>query len=121
MFYDPSSSLTEGLLMSFQQGGGWVDEEEERSVAPDALTPTLTNYYCGVNNKEEVKTEAPWMQMSQFVVFSPQRQGEKKKKRRKDSIGDNNVPHLSPAKLCPHSVWRHGERHLLLAWTHYVR
>lgn len=29
MFYDPSSSLTDGLLMSFQQGGGWVDEEEE--------------------------------------------------------------------------------------------
>lgn len=26
-FYDPSSSLTAGLLMSFQQGGGWVDEE----------------------------------------------------------------------------------------------
>lgn len=24
-FYDPSSSLTAGLLMSFQQGGGWVD------------------------------------------------------------------------------------------------
>lgn len=27
-FYDPSSSLTAGLLMSLQQGGGWIDEEK---------------------------------------------------------------------------------------------
>lgn len=27
-FYDPSSSLTAGLLMSLQQGGGCIDEEK---------------------------------------------------------------------------------------------
>ncbi len=82
--------------MSFQQGGGWVDEEEEWGwmvegvwgggvIAPDAHTPTPTNYHCVIENKEEVKTEAPRIQMSQFVRFSPQRQ---KKTRREDSTGD---------------------------------
>lgn len=44
-FYDRSSSLTAGL-MSFQQGGGLVDEERggQEVIAPDAHTPTLTNY-----------------------------------------------------------------------------
>lgn len=41
--------------MSFQQGGGWVDEEEwgwmvdvggGGVIAPDAHTPTPTNYHC---------------------------------------------------------------------------
>lgn len=45
-----------------------------RGVAPDAHTPTPTNYHCVIENQEEVKTEAPWTQMSQFVRFSPQRQ-----------------------------------------------
>lgn len=51
--------------MSFQQGGGWEDEEEEWGliwgggvIAPDAHTPTITNYHCVMVNKEEVKTEA---------------------------------------------------------------
>lgn len=54
--------------------GGWEDEEEEwglifflrgggvwgwRVIAPDAHTPTITNYHCVMANKEEVKTEAP--------------------------------------------------------------
>ena len=76
--------------MSFQQGGGWVDEEEwvwmcvcvcvcvcgvgGGVIAPDAHTPTPTNYHCVIENKEEVKTEAPRTQMSQFVRFCPQRQ-----------------------------------------------
>lgn len=76
--------------MSFQQGGGWVDEEEEwgwmvqgvcvwgGGIAPDAHTPTPTNYHCVIENKEEVKTEAPRIQMSQFVGFSPQRQKKNK-------------------------------------------
>lgn len=66
--------------MSFQQGGGWVDEGVGCGVcvggviAPDAPTPTPTNYHCAVENKEEVETEAPRTQMSQFVRFPPQRQ-----------------------------------------------
>lgn len=64
--------------MSFQQGGGWVNEEEwgwmvegvmcGGVIAPDAHTPTTTNYHC-VLQKEEVKTEAPQTQMSQFCPF----------------------------------------------------
>lgn len=94
-FYDPSSSLTAGLLMSFQQGGGWVVEEEEWGwmvdgeggvIAPDAHTPTPTNYHCVIENKEEVKTEAHRTQISQFVCFSPQRR--EKEGGREDSTGD---------------------------------
>lgn len=53
--------------MSFQQGGGGVDEEElgwmvevwgGGVIAPDVHTPTPTNYHCVIENKEEVKTEA---------------------------------------------------------------
>lgn len=47
-------------------------------IAPDAHTPTPTNYHCVIENKEEVKTEAPRIQMSQFVGFSPQRQKKNK-------------------------------------------
>lgn len=46
-------------------------------IAPDAHTPTPTNYHCVIENKVEVKTEAPQTQMSQFVRFSPQRQKKK--------------------------------------------
>lgn len=28
-------------------------------IAPDAHTPTITNYHCVMVNKEEVRTEAP--------------------------------------------------------------
>lgn len=67
--------------MSFQQGGGlgrrrgsagagwWL---RRRGVAPDAHTPTPTNYHCVTGNKEEVKTEAAPKQMSQFVRFTPE-------------------------------------------------
>lgn len=44
-----------------------------RGVAPDAHTPTLTNYHCVLENEEEVKTGAPRTQMRQFVRFCPQR------------------------------------------------
>lgn len=54
--------------MRFKHGGGWEDEEEEWGwmvavrgggvIAPDAHTPTPTNYHCAIENKEEVKTEA---------------------------------------------------------------
>lgn len=47
-------------------------------IAPDAHTPTPTNYHCVIENKVEVKTEAPQTQMSQFVRFSPQRQKKNK-------------------------------------------
>lgn len=74
--------------MSFQQGGGWVDEEEEwvrmvegdgggGVIAPDAHTPTSTNYHCVIKNKEEVETESHRTQMSPFVRFCPQRQRNK--------------------------------------------
>lgn len=63
--------------MSFQQGGGWVDEEEVwvwmvdgegGVIAPDAHTPTTTNYHCVIENKEEVKTEALRTQISQLSL-----------------------------------------------------
>lgn len=73
--------------MSFQLRGGWVDEEEGVGldgggsegrrggvIAPDAHTPTPTNYYCVVENEDEEETEAPQTQMSRFVRFRPQRQ-----------------------------------------------
>lgn len=67
--------------MSFQQGGGlggrrevWSDGGGGRGggVAPDAHTPTLTNYHCAAENVEEVQTGRA--QMRQFVSFCPQRQ-----------------------------------------------
>lgn len=75
--------------MSFQQGGGWVDEEEWGwmvDVGGGGGYCTRCTYahsyqlpLC-IENKEEVKTEAPRTQISQFVRFSPQRQ-EKKEER----------------------------------------
>lgn len=56
--------------MGLEGGGG--------CIAPDAHTPTPTNYHCVTENKEEVKKEAPRIQMSQFVSFSPQRRKENK-------------------------------------------
>lgn len=41
-------------------------------VAPDAHTPTPTNYHCVTGNEEEVKTEAAPAQMSRFVRFTPE-------------------------------------------------
>lgn len=57
-------------------------------IAPDAHTPTPTNYHCVIENEKEVKTEASQTQMSQFVRFTPQRQKKKIQGGREDSTGD---------------------------------
>lgn len=87
-------------------GGGGV-------IAPDAHTPTPTNYYCVVENEDEEETEAPQTQMSRFVRFRPQRQI-------KNREGGQVTSYVSPSgKLCPgcSSVGRHSQRHLALIWT----
>lgn len=64
--------------MKRRSGSGW--RWWWRSVAPDAHTPTPTNYHCVLENKEEVKIEAPWTEMSQFVRLSPKRCKKEKEK-----------------------------------------
>lgn len=45
-------------------------------IAPDAHTPTPTNYHCVIENKEEVKTEATQTQRGR-LSFSLHRDREK--------------------------------------------
>lgn len=101
--------------MSFQQGGGlgrrrgsagagwWL---RRRGVAPDAHTPTPTNYHCVTGNKEEVKTEAD---ESVCPFYSRECLN-----RKEDGTGD--VLPLSQ-QLCPPCLWRHSKRHLVLVWA----
>ena len=93
--------------MKRRSGVGWGGGV----IAPDAHTPTPTNYHCVIENKEEVKTEAPQTQMSQFVRSSPQRQ--------KKLCWRQVTSYISPSgKLCPARVFgRHSQRHLVLIWT----
>lgn len=60
-------------------GGGGV-------IAPDAHTPTITNYHCVMVNKEEVKTEASLDPDESVCPFlSTETKGENMKE---DSTGD---------------------------------
>lgn len=55
-------------------------------IAPDAHTPTITNYHCVMVNKEEVKTEASLDPDESVCPFlSTETKGENMKE---DSTGD---------------------------------
>lgn len=71
-------------------GAGWW--LRRRGVAPDAHTPTPTNYHCVTGNKEEVKTEAAPAQMSRLVRFYSRECPNKKD----DGTGDEQRPHPLP-------------------------
>lgn len=67
-----------------------------RGVAPDAHTPTPTNYHCVTGNKEEVKTGTAPAQMSRFVRFTPE---SVQTKRTTVQVTSNAPPHPHPPTL----------------------
>ncbi len=73
-----------------------------RFIAPDAHTPTSTNYHCVIENKEEVKTGAPRTQMSQFVRFPPQRQKKKGPMKKNNSEPTHRETWQSQPGFCRH-------------------
>lgn len=90
--------------MKRRSGSGW--RWWWRGVAPDAHTPTPTNYHCVFENKEEVKIEAPWTEMSQFVRLSPQR-CEGGEKGEEGQYRWQVTSSMSPSgKLYPHCLFR---------------
>lgn len=124
MLYDPSSSLTAGLLMSFQQGGGLGRRRGSAGwgwggyggggggVAPDAHTPTPTNYHWVPGNQEEVKAEA---EADESVCpFGSQRGSEQtgRQVQVNDVLPLSQQPRPSlPASGAP------SQRHLVLVWA----
>lgn len=92
--------------MKRRSGDGWW--LRWWGVTPDAHTPTLTNYHCVIGNKEKLKTEAPWTQMRQFALITP----ENVTKSRIVQV-TSNVLHRSilSDKLCPSFLWHHGKCH----------